>query len=295
MEQRPLSKLAVAIFILSLTPPSLFIISLIILPIDINFYYNRFLDHYLGIILLALIIISIVLFCITISSLLRIKRNNLRGTTLTKFGLISNVLAILLYIGFIWFNTHGPSCAGLNQSSAVSSLRLFVNAEAIWIQQDCDGNGIKNYWTYDISCLNRTYRPNRAIKVSFISVDLARADMIPASPVGGNTPFGTMKIEPWMEVTPTSKSGYCYMAMITNENGMPYNQNPVGPNKILATNSHEFAFMAYPVEYGNYYCTNTYIVNQEGTIYARNMGSDVNKIVLRWPNAVEIKKWRIAD
>lgn len=41
-----------------------------------------------------------------------------------------------------------------NEASAIGSLKLMTSAEAVWLQQDADNNGLKDYWTYDVSLLS---------------------------------------------------------------------------------------------------------------------------------------------
>ncbi len=189
-----------------------------------------------------------------------------------------------------------------NESSAGAALKLLTSCEATWLQQDCDGNGLKDYWTYDVSCLHRMYRVDGSTKVAFIPIDMAKADNKPADMKGGELPFGkNLPIEPWDKITLSAKSGYFFRAMLTDGSGNSYNINGVGINNIKATNNSQFAFVAYPEKYG-VTGVNTFIVNQEGTIYATDCGSDEKKIVLQWPGANPMgekgpggKNWIVAD
>ncbi|MFH1231060.1 MAG: DUF2950 family protein [Planctomycetota bacterium] len=286
MGKRPLSKLAV----ISLIAP-LFTVGIIIVLAS-----NIINEADVEPIILIFGAISIFALIISIWSLKQIKHNNLRGKIFSVVGIVLSILIIALYGFVFWIMLSNRGHSGHAESSAVAGLKMLVSQEAIWRQQDPDGNGIKDYWTYDISCFNRTYRADGITKCNFIDIYSAKADMAPASLVGGAIPFDTPQIEPWTEITPTSHSGYCYMAMISDENSMPYNQNPVGPNKIPATSSSKFAFVAYPDSdvYGKY-AINTFIINEKGIVYARDMGSDTNKIILRWPNDIEMNKWKTAE
>lgn len=76
------------------------------------------------------------------------------------------------------------------------------------------------------------------------------------------------------------KSGYWFQMMELDENGEPYTQEMV--NNVPATNKTKFAIVAYPDVYATS-GINTFIVNQEGTVYATDCGSDADKIVLQWP------------
>ena len=187
------------------------------------------------------------------------------------------------------------SRTGANEASAVASLKTFVATEACWRQQDADANGKSDYWTYDVSCLHRMYRADGSTKVEFISIDLARAD---ASPAKNDAFDNNTIIAPLIDGT-VPKSGYLFQAMVYDENGESYNQEEV--NGIKATNAFKFAFVAYPDIYGTS-GVRTFIVNEAGTIYAIDPGSDSDKIVLQWPGEDPTRvtgpagrTWHVAD
>ncbi|MEK7309382.1 MAG: DUF2950 family protein, partial [Planctomycetota bacterium] len=182
-----------------------------------------------------------------------------------------------------------------NEASAATSLRLMTNAEAVWRQQDADGNGVMDYWTYDVSCLYRMFRADGLTKCAFISIDMANAD---AAPADDNT-FGSNRLSQRIGATAQPKSGYLFQVMELDQNGEPYKQEMV--NGVPATNQTKFAFVAYPDMYGTS-GINTYIINQEGTVYANDCGSDAQKIILQWPgnNPSAItgpggRQWRYVD
>jgi hypothetical protein len=169
-------------------------------------------------------------------------------------------------------------------SSAIASLKMIVSAQATWLQQDVDGNGKKDYWTYDVSCLHRMYREDNQTKAAFIAIDLARADAHPTALNQSTKTFGSApQIENWTDVTTAPKLGYFFRAMLTDAQGRLYNQNEVGNTEFKATNNSRFAFVAYPAEYGQI-AKRTFIVNQEGSVYGQDMGSEATKIVLQWPS-----------
>ncbi len=185
-----------------------------------------------------------------------------------------------------------------NEGAAIAGLKLLTNTEAIWFQQDPDGNGIKDYWTYDVSCLHRMYRADNTTKTSFIPLDIARADdsMAEAGDFGA-TPL----IEDWIDVASGPKSGYYFQAMELDENGEPYNQEEVGETRIKATNKTRFGFVAYPAEYGKTGRL-TFIVNEQGTVYSIDVNPDIQGVVLRWPDSDNTGdppyrkgNWKVAD
>ncbi|MBI5779461.1 MAG: DUF2950 family protein [Planctomycetes bacterium] len=182
-----------------------------------------------------------------------------------------------------------------NEISAVASLRAIVAAEALWRQQDADGNGIRDYWTYDVSGLYRMLRADGRTKCEFISVDLANADASPADV----SIFENSKLAQRLSAKVQPKYGYLFEAMSEDEAGESYNQEMVAG--IPAANQTRFAFVAYPETYGKT-GTKTFIVDESGTIYEVDPGSNQSKTVLQWPgpNPISIigpggAQWKVAD
>jgi len=196
----------------------------------------------------------------------------------------------------------GAGRISANETVALGNLRTLTSQEAIWRTEDTDGNGIKDYWTYDLSCMNRMTRADGVTKVNMIDTSFGRADDARAV----DDVFGAIPVvEDWdagaTALVKAAKSGYFYRAMLTNENGNPYNVNTVGTNAIAATNGNQFAFVAYPETYGTT-GINTFIVNQKGTVYVCDCGSDKAKVVLQWPGANPVsvvgpggRNWKVAD
>lgn len=174
------------------------------------------------------------------------------------------------------------------EACAISGLKMLCSLENIWRQQDCDGNGIRDYWTYDISCFNRMYRADGITKVNLIDISFARAD---ANPAGDNAFNAPPAIEPWStgttQLSSASKSGYFFRAMLKDEQGN-YKVNPVGTNinTVAAAHNSKFAFVAYSHRFGK-----TFIVNQDGKVYSINSGD--NKIILEWPSNPVSKGWQL--
>jgi hypothetical protein len=179
-----------------------------------------------------------------------------------------------------------------NEFGAYNSLRMLVSSEAAWWVIKATGTPDKTFWTYDVSCFHRMFRANSVDKWNFIKLDFAEAD---AAPAKDNT-FGEGKLA---EIgAPTPRYGYFFRAMLKGD-GMPYNQIEV--NGIKAANKDSYAFVAYPAEYGKT-GIHTFIVNESGTVYAIDTGSDEKKIVLQWPGSDPTqvkgpggKNWGVAD
>ena len=241
-----------------------------------------------------LLITNITGIVLAITALKRIKLYGLRGKAMAITGIISNIIISLLLV--LSFSTPRNTYHGMagRETKAVQTLRQLVKAEKIWKQNDYDRNGINDYWTYDVSCF---YRLHYKDDTSLLPVEIARADARKA-PFDFPTEIELMEEYSWSS---GGYYGYLFQSMMTDENGIPYNQNPVGTNKTLATNTHKFAFMAYPDAYA-ISGINTFIINEKGTIYANDTGSDANKIILTWPGKDPTtvtgpvgRLWRVAD
>jgi hypothetical protein len=225
-----------------------------------------------------------------------------------KSGLIVIGLILLLFIVGVIFDTGCPTKGAANEASAITVLKVLEMQEKSWCQGDTDGNGIKDYWTLDVSTFYRLYRNDGRTKLKLIDISLARADSAAYSR-NNPTPFNFgnesgLDLEDWShpDVTPTAKSGYRFQAMLLDENGLPYNKNPIGKNGIKACNSTKFAFVAYPQVYPTS-GINTFIINEKGIIYQTDPNTDGDgKIVLQWPGAdpTEVKGpggklWSVAE
>jgi prepilin-type N-terminal cleavage/methylation domain-containing protein len=236
-----------------------------------------------------------------------------QGFTLIELMIVIAIIAIIAAIAIPNLLSGRMSA---NESSAGAALKLMTAAEATWLQQDPDGNGLKDYWTGDVSCLHRMYRADNTTKTAFIAIDLARADAAPLNPLGITTlPFGAPTIEVWTNVVAAVKSGYWFQVManhdllVTIPPGTTYAVNNVGTVPSAACHNSRFGFMAAPDAYGTS-GVNSFIVNQEGTIYANDTGAtvDANKWLTaagetrNWPTVnpagqagVGGRNWRVAD
>jgi prepilin-type N-terminal cleavage/methylation domain-containing protein len=139
------------------------------------------------------------------------------------------VIAIIAIIAAIAIPNLLSGRITANETAAIGTLKLLPNAESLWLQQDVDGNGRKDYWVFDISCFHRTMRADGLTKVAFIPIDVARSDANPAA--AASATFGApISIEDWTGVISSPKSGF-WISSMTNVSvgGAAYVQNNVGP------------------------------------------------------------------
>jgi hypothetical protein len=182
------------------------------------------------------------------------------------------ITAIIAHITYI-----PPRDYRNNEFKARNDIGGLRGTQATWRQMDYDGNGIQDYWTYDISCFYRM-KDKAGDSVKTIDVQYAKSDTSPAK----DDVFGVSYIQESLVSTPTASAGYYFRAMLYDENGVPYNQNEVSPNKVKATNSSKWAFVAYPASYAMS-GRRTFIINEEGITYSTDCGSFEKGIILQWP------------
>lgn len=210
--------------------------------------------------------------------------------TIGGFIKIGSLIVLVLIVISIFMPTPYGGLAA-NEASAIAVLKVLEMQEKSWCQNDTDGNGIKDYWTLDVSTFYRLYRNDGRTKLKLIDIPPARADSAAYSR-NNPTPFNLgnesgLDLEDWShpDVTQRAKSGYYFQAMLLDEDGIPYNQNTVGKNQVKACNSTKYAFVAYPQVYPTS-GINTFIINEKGIIYQTDPNTDGDgKIVLQWPGA----------
>ncbi|MFH1229954.1 MAG: DUF2950 family protein [Planctomycetota bacterium] len=195
------------------------------------------------------------------------------GFTLIELMIVIAIIAIIAAIAIPNLLT-GKMVA--NENSAMAGLKMLCSQEAVWRQSDSDGNGIKDYWTYDLSCFNRMTLADGTTKVNFIDTSFARADDARAvDDVLGATPV----VEDWdagaTALVKAAKSGYLFRRLVTIWIGAPapstYQINTVGVAAIPACHNNLFGFVASPEAYGSSGKT-MFLVNEGGTVYSTDPG-----------------------
>lgn len=212
-----------------------------------------------------------------------------KGQSSAKIVLIYTVVVIVLIVAVSFFRGTCEDASARRQSEATKILRKLSVCETQWAQNDIDKNGIKDYWTYDVSCFYRAYQSDYKTKIGYIPLDIARADPFPAP--DNVFPSGAMlEIERWafkanFSIMP--KFGYYFRAMLFDEDGLPYNQELV--DGVKATNKTKYAFVAYPIKSSEDDDSTMFIINQDGIVWCSYYRTDKD-IVLQWPIINPAKK-----
>jgi hypothetical protein len=156
-----------------------------------------------------------------------------------------------------------------NERAASACLETIDAAQLDFRANDRDGNRVNDFWTGDVAglyYLAASVGPGRSESVRLIPPEIARADA--AHP--GAVPH----------------HGYFFVAMQTDENGIPYRQvTDPRPGVKPERNLSKFAFCAYPAEYGR---TGrfTFIIDEGNRRFKIDTAG---KPVLKWPTDDELK------
>jgi prepilin-type N-terminal cleavage/methylation domain-containing protein len=186
------------------------------------------------------------------------------------------VIAIIAIIAAIAIPNLLSSKMSANETSAMATLNVFKSVEAVWMQGDTDRNGTKDFWTYDVSCFNRMFRADGTTLVAAIDISVAKADIGMAA----NDVFDVAGAYVNTRPTLTANKGYFYKAILNSDNTpTAYNINTAGTNAVAACNNFLWGFCAAPASYNNS-GIKTYIINQAGTTYSRDIAISSNPTVL---------------
>ena len=153
---------------------------------------------------------------------------------------------------------------GEDEREAISSLSLVAHVEDSFKRGDHDTNGVKDFWTGDVSDLFRLYN-------STGNVTVAEADIAPLTPL-------VPQPVPW--------NGYYFVALKRDRSSVPPEEYQQVTDKSGRRVHHlsRFGFCAYPARY-DWRHRRTFIINQGWTIFSVNNGG---KPVTDWPTDEEL-------
>lgn len=155
----------------------------------------------------------------------------------------------------------------MNENSAKAALKQLVSTQGVWRMTDSDRNGAQDYWTGDVAGFYYMTDASKA-PLKYIDISMALADR-------GN-------VEKYSKEMPSAqKSGYWLRVLRLDVEGNPYSQD-ADEDGTANTNPSKYGFCAYPAEYG-VGGLKTYIVNEEGVIYEKDLGPESKDGVERWP------------
>lgn len=155
-------------------------------------------------------------------------------------------------------------------------MKQIASTERYWFDNDCDGNGVKDYWTADVAgfygVLDKDGKP-----LKLIDKREAASDAAPAAEYPG---FATRQVD----------RGYLFAAILRDERGLSYRADEDGDGK-ATTNPARFGFCLYPAEYRGVVpghgwhrpdevTTFSYFVNEKGMPHRMDTGG---KPLTDWP------------
>lgn len=163
-----------------------------------------------------------------------------------------------------------------NEAEAVRALRKLAVAEADFRENDRDRNGVKDFWTGDVSCLHRLHVDGVAIDV--IDRELAAADHRPRPPGDESGRVGVQLLrQAWR--------GYWFSALEVDGAGGSYLVDTDG-NESRVHHLSAFAICATPDSRGS--GQYTILINEQGHLWRKDTGGEP---VRSWPADPEKEGW----
>jgi len=163
-------------------------------------------------------------------------------------------------------------------ASPVAALVDVARCESWFLENDPDGNGIRDYWSADIAGLY-CFTPVKGSPLKLLSLSLACADADPRQRL-----WGAWNGEPLNSLSPLQ---FKLRAIRRRDSAQP-----ILPDQGNGRSLTGFAFCAYPTTYGPA-TPKTYILNQDGVIYECDTGG---KPLEEWPDKTSLNtQWKVVQ
>ncbi len=178
------------------------------------------------------------------------------------------VVAIIAIIAAIAIPSLLRSRIAANETAAMGALKQLASHEASFMQVESDGNGVKDYWVWDVAAF---YGITDALGGRLAAIDIAFADADVAAAiryvpcVGSPTTWSPAIFG--LAGVPTAKGGYYFHVLANDELGIVYASDTSDDGVANPWNNmSKFGFGAYPQSY-NGTGLRVFIMNEGGTVY----------------------------
>jgi hypothetical protein len=169
---------------------------------------------------------------------------------------------------------------GTNENDAIDTLHTLVEAQREYGAQVRDGSNTKQYALKFISTAGKQ-------DGLYWKTD----DTQPPSPIGPLVADASSEGYTAQQGTPTPFHGY-YFRILTKQG--PAAKGGARDYEVNGALTKGFAFVAYPAQYRNSGVM-TFIVNQDGTVYENDLGSDTGKLGAAMTEYNPDSTWRRAE
>lgn len=154
-----------------------------------------------------------------------------------------------------------------NERNAATSLKNISTAEVDFFTNDRDANGVKDFWTRDVSGLYTLCSLQSPEPIKLVELTLAAADSNPLGAAAAAAPGAHMAMSNFMTSAP--KAGFWYVAMTTDPEGSAYQAATQGipPLDQPWFNLTRFGFLCYPDS--TIVAQYVFVLNENHVVYKR--------------------------
>jgi hypothetical protein len=172
---------------------------------------------------------------------------------------------------------------GRNELGALESVRAYAEAQREYASRDRDGDGVLEY--------AQKFMSSPGMKDGLYWPEDLDGELSPIGPlIAAAQSQGYLKNLPESPATPQPFRGYCFRILTRQGKSAPggeydyiINGNMIGG----------FALVAYPAAHGESGIM-TFIVNQQGRVYQKNLGPDTEKLAEKMTTYDPDNTWRIS-